>query len=929
MLNDWSLRNGPYDISLWRSGDSMRVCRVASLVLSALIGICVLATEAHSSPHFCYDELPPSSDFKINDDTSFSTDWDNYPAVSIDGQGGKVVAWTIQDESSGESKVLFQRLDEQNSLKGCAAQVNDDTLPPIWYQGVHLTNPQVVGNNSGKFVIVWSAYQAQQGHLAYSLVFQLFDSEGSPIGKNVEVDRTYYPYGYPFNYYSAAAMAPSGEFMIVWLDDHSDVCLKRFLANGDTGGAKIQLADSTSWYGSPAMAIDNKGGFIAAWCNRRSDSVFGQMQRLDSLGLPMGTLEQFSERVSVGGEEGAPALACDSTGAGVVVWTEPVPGHYRLLSQRFDSLGELVDSNSLVAELDSNYAARFPSVAVHEDGGYAVAWSKGVLNNHDVYLRHFDAFGAPVDSVRVVNDVTIKEQYYPVICRGPHGQEAVVWEDERTYRGRPDVYVQQFDSAGLPVGSNRLINRGETHQYYPSVACGSAGRAIVAWTEARYRSQDNQHVYYQCFGPDGVPAGANRDLGAGHNPYVAMATTNESIVVWTYGFVYAEFIDQIGTSLGARPISTPSSLVGCPLAARAGGHWVVAWSDSRSGFSDVYGRILDSVGQPIGNELRLDDSPDGNQFPCSITSDLDGSFIIGWTDRRDGGVCSAYLRRFDSLGQAIGAGFTINDSIPTVDLYGPFIGGKHKGSFLACWLDSRDGTWSIFGQRVDSMGNLIGSNFKINEGAGTVLDSWFLGLPLYWHPVVGTTSTGVSLIAWPSFGADSTDEDIWAQWLDENGNAIGQNFKLPDPVFGAALQRAPALAAGENTALAVWMDDRRGTGLDIFGRKTVEIPTDVAEEPGEESLPPYFDLVRNYPNPFNPSTSIEYSVPTRAHVTIEIYNVLGQRVTTLVDETKSAGNYKAEWNGTDVAGKTVSTGVYLYRFKAGDFVETKKMVLLK
>jgi flagellar hook assembly protein FlgD len=64
-------------------------------------------------------------------------------------------------------------------------------------------------------------------------------------------------------------------------------------------------------------------------------------------------------------------------------------------------------------------------------------------------------------------------------------------------------------------------------------------------------------------------------------------------------------------------------------------------------------------------------------------------------------------------------------------------------------------------------------------------------------------------------------------------------------------------------------------------------------------------------------------------VTIEIFNVLGQKVRTLVNEMKSAGSYRTEWDGNDDAGKQVSTGVYLYRFSAGDVVQTKKMVLLK
>ena len=97
----------------------------------------------------------------------------------------------------------------------------------------------------------------------------------------------------------------------------------------------------------------------------------------------------------------------------------------------------------------------------------------------------------------------------------------------------------------------------------------------------------------------------------------------------------------------------------------------------------------------------------------------------------------------------------------------------------------------------------------------------------------------------------------------------------------------------------------------------------------DELIPDQFQLAQNYPNPFNPVTTIEYGLPSRAQVTIEVFNVMGQKMKTLVNETKSAGIYRTEWNGIDDAGKLVSTGVYLYRFSAGDIVQKKKMLYLK
>jgi probable HAF family extracellular repeat protein len=85
-----------------------------------------------------------------------------------------------------------------------------------------------------------------------------------------------------------------------------------------------------------------------------------------------------------------------------------------------------------------------------------------------------------------------------------------------------------------------------------------------------------------------------------------------------------------------------------------------------------------------------------------------------------------------------------------------------------------------------------------------------------------------------------------------------------------------------------------------------------------------FSLYQNYPNPFNPVTRIRYEVPTSVHVTIIIYNIVGQKIATLVDEYKSSGRYEQTWNAAGL-----SSGIYFYRIQAGSSVTTKKMILMK
>jgi hypothetical protein len=90
-----------------------------------------------------------------------------------------------------------------------------------------------------------------------------------------------------------------------------------------------------------------------------------------------------------------------------------------------------------------------------------------------------------------------------------------------------------------------------------------------------------------------------------------------------------------------------------------------------------------------------------------------------------------------------------------------------------------------------------------------------------------------------------------------------------------------------------------------------------------------FALQQNYPNPFNPETRIAYQLPVGSFVSLVVHDLLGREIRTLVSEEKSSGSYTVTWNGKDELGNTVSAGVYLYTLKAGNFVESKKMILMK
>ena len=88
-------------------------------------------------------------------------------------------------------------------------------------------------------------------------------------------------------------------------------------------------------------------------------------------------------------------------------------------------------------------------------------------------------------------------------------------------------------------------------------------------------------------------------------------------------------------------------------------------------------------------------------------------------------------------------------------------------------------------------------------------------------------------------------------------------------------------------------------------------------------------LNQNYPNPFNPETSISFDIKEAGKVSLDIYNVKGQKVKTLLNDHREAGTHNIVWNGTDDNNRSVSSGIYFYKMKNGKFSSTKKMILMK
>ncbi|HTX18285.1 MAG TPA: FlgD immunoglobulin-like domain containing protein, partial [Bacteroidota bacterium] len=190
----------------------------------------------------------------------------------------------------------------------------------------------------------------------------------------------------------------------------------------------------------------------------------------------------------------------------------------------------------------------------------------------------------------------------------------------------------------------------------------------------------------------------------------------------------------------------------------------------------------------------------------------------------------------------------------------------------------------------------------------------------------GTWAVGITPLWFAQFGANSGYNTV--------GPGNDYTFTFPSVTsfdwtkYSVTLQVPPGVGAKAlETRIHVYSTFVGTVYFDDLTFQKVSSSTLVSGPASETPLT--FGLSDNYPNPFNPSTKIDYVVPVNEKVSLIVYNVLGQRVRTLISGPMAAGHYSITWDGRSETGSVLSSGVYLYRLQAGPSAIVKKMLLLK
>lgn len=289
-----------------------------------------------------------------------------------------------------------------------------------------------------------------------------------------------------------------------------------------------------------------------------------------------------------------------------------------------------------------------------------------------------------------------------------------------------------------------------------------------------------------------------------------------------------------------------------PVVATAGnGSFVTAWIDERDGRSDIYAQLFNNRGEKIGNNFKVNDSSWKASTVELELMDLammaDGTFVITWENQD---LKKIFAQRYDHQANRIGNNFEISDgSQPAIaispnGLYvivfrsGYPIKGKrytslqdtlgneftvshimeyHRnpdvaiaadGSFTVVWeAEVSMGVTRIYAQRFDAAGNAIGKNYRVDDDPGYQTKS---------TPAIAITQTGSMLIVWSDIRQD--DQGIFAQQYDNQGNAVGVNFKINDS-FASKPPRAPAISVDKRDQFVVVWEDFRNGKADIYAQR--------------------------------------------------------------------------------------------------------------
>jgi hypothetical protein len=662
----------------------------------------------------------------------------------------------------------------------------------------------------------------------------------------------------------------------------------------------------------------------------------------------------------VAGDQGVPTICPDGKGGTIIAWSDNRSGSYDIYAQRLDGLGVAQWASNGVVVCSAPGDQVNPQIISDDNYGAIVTWEDTRNGNPDIFAQRVDTSGNSLwspNGLALCTDISM--QHAPTLVSDGAQGAIVVWTDQRNGGANKDIYAQRVNSGVVQWTANGVpVDADVSDQFNPTVVTDGAGGAIVTFEN---QGSDIDVYAEHLNAANGASMWAKKAVCTASGDQTHTAATSDLaggvIVAWDdrrgggNTDIYAQRLNASGSPLwtanGAALCTASFDQIAPQIVSSTIGGAIVAWSDQRSDPGDIYAQRVNGSGsaQWTLNGVVVCTAPGEQTFhprSSEIATDGAGGAFVTWEDLRTGPT-DIYGQQVTFQNGAVkltSSGAPLCTAVgqqvlPVITYTGPF------GDAVVTWADERNEGANVHDVYALPVPNTpIGPFVRyVPYPNGLVPPPPRLPVHVLFHNVIGPGFTYLDITpAGPALPPSFVLGDGRYYNLSTTA-ATTDNIDVCIKFDPAALQHpAAALRMFEynvaGPAGPTWLDvtTMPAAGDSICGTSTT-LSTFVIGFPsvtGVGDTPASFALHANVPNPFNPLTTIRYDVPGGgADVNISIYDVSGQLIRSLVNEHRGAGTWSVQWNGDDDRGQSVASGVYFYRMRAGEFVETKKMMLLK
>ena len=387
-------------------------------------------------------------------------------------------------------------------------------------------------------------------------------------------------------------------------------------------------------------------------------------------------------------------------------------------------------------------------------------------------------------------------------------------------------------ATGQLLGPEFQVNTYTTNsQWYPAMAADGAGNFVVVW-ESLGQDGSLSGVFGQRFNSAGSRLGSEFQVNTfttnyQRDPAVAADGTGNLVVVW-HSFaqdgagwgVFGKRFDSAGTPVGSEfqvNSYTTRSQFGPAVAADGAGNFAVVWGSASQDGSNygVFGQRFNSLGGLVGSEFQVNSYTTQGQRDPAVAADGAGNFVVVWHSLdQDGSSWGVFGQRFDSAGTPVGSEFQVN-SYTTNAQSNPAVAADGPGNFVVVWQSRNQSVYTdVFGQRFNSAGSKVGSEFQVNS------EPWYRN----YRPAVAADSAGNFVVAWQSLYQSSyyANYFVSGQRFNSAGSRVGSSFQVNAYAdYGLVSAIPPVAADGAGNFVVVWHRGRNEDGSDygVFGKQ--------------------------------------------------------------------------------------------------------------